>query len=80
MVITMAKLRMAQLAHASRLGQKKERLNDGNNNCQATHGARQHQGISQLAPLCLNNISEAVVLHSSFADNYADFQVQGHVD
>ena len=31
MVITMAKLRMA---HASRLGQKIERLNDGNNNGQ----------------------------------------------
>ena len=38
----------ASMAHASRLGQKKERkkerLNDGNNNGQATHGARKPHG------------------------------------
>ena len=49
MVITMAKLRMA---HASTHGARKppgpkeeeeeERLNDGDNNGQATHGARKH--------------------------------------
>ena len=41
MVITMAKLCMA---HASHLGKKKETLNDGNNNGQATHGARKPPG------------------------------------
>ena len=49
MVIRMAKLRMA---HASRLGQKKEeeeelRLNDGDNNGQAMHGARMHEWRKQ---------------------------------
>ena len=42
-VLTMAKLRMA---HASMHGTRKppgpKRLNDGNNNGQATHGARNH--------------------------------------
>ena len=42
----MAKLRMA---HASRLGQKKERLNNGDNNGQATHGARKHAWRTQAA-------------------------------
>ena len=50
MVITMAKLRMA---HASMHGARKppgpkkeeeERLNDGDNNGQATHGARKPPG------------------------------------
>ena len=43
MLITMTKLRMA---HASRLGQ---RLNDGDNNGQATHGARKHTWRTQAA-------------------------------
>ena len=46
----MAKLRMA---HASRLGQKEkkeeERLNDGDNNGQAMHGARKHTWRMQAA-------------------------------
>ena len=49
MVITMAKLRMAHASthgarkpHTSRLGQK--RLNDGDNNGQATHGAHKPPG------------------------------------
>ena len=57
MVKTMAKLRMAhasthgaRMAHAWRLGQKTERLNDGNNNCQATHGARKHAWRTQPGP------------------------------
>ena len=33
---------LARMAHASRLAKRKERLNDGNNNGQATHGARKH--------------------------------------
>ena len=45
----------ARMAHASRLGQKKkkkkeeERLNDGDNNGQATHGARKHAWRTQAA-------------------------------
>ena len=59
MVITMAKLRMA---HASTHGARKppgpkkeeeeeeeERLNDGDNNGQATHGARKHAWRTQAA-------------------------------
>ena len=46
MVITMAKLRMA---HASRLGQKKKEEEDGDNNGQATHGARKHAWRTQAA-------------------------------
>ena len=56
MVITMAKLHMA---HASTHGARKppgpkgekerERLNDGNNNGQATHGARKHAWRTQAA-------------------------------
>ena len=51
MVITMAKLRMA---HASRLGQnkeerKRERAKVGDNNGQATHGARKHAWRTQAA-------------------------------
>ena len=38
-----------RMANASRLGQKKERLNDGNNNGQATHGARKHAWRTQAA-------------------------------
>ena len=37
------------MAHASRLGQKKERLNNGDNNGQATHGARKHAWRTQAA-------------------------------
>ena len=33
-----------QLPTGTELGQKKERLNDGNNNGQATHGARKPPG------------------------------------
>ena len=54
MVITMAKLRMA---HASTHGackppgpkeeEEEERLNDGENNGQATHGARKHAWRTQ---------------------------------
>ena len=41
----------ARMAHASRLGQKKrrERLNDGDNNGQATHGVRKHAWRTQAA-------------------------------
>ena len=50
LVKTMAKLRMA---HASRLGQKKERKKErakvGDNNGQATHGARKHAWRTQAA-------------------------------
>ena len=51
MVITMAKLRMA---HASTHGARKppgpkERLNDGNNNGEATHGIRRHAWCTQAA-------------------------------
>ena len=56
MVITMAKLRMA---HASTHGARKppgpkeeeeeERLNDGDNNGQATYGARKHAWRTQAA-------------------------------
>ena len=56
MVKTMAKLRMA---HASTHGARKppgpkeeeeeERLNDGDNNGQATHGARKHAWRTQAA-------------------------------
>ena len=57
MVITMAKLRMA---HASTHGARKppgpkeeeeeeERLNDGDKNGQATHGARKHSWRTQAA-------------------------------
>ena len=51
MVITMAKLRMA---HATTHGARKppgpkERPNDGNNNGQATHGARKHAWRMQAA-------------------------------
>ena len=45
MVITMAKLRMVHAStHGARKppGAKEERLNDGKNNGQATHGARKH--------------------------------------
>ena len=40
------------MAHASHLGQqqkKRERLNDGDNNGQATHGARKHASHTQAA-------------------------------
>ena len=53
MVITIAKLRMA---HASTHGARKppgpkerRRANDGNNNSQATHGARKHAWNTQAA-------------------------------
>ena len=54
MVITIAKLR---LAHASTHGKQKmerereeeKRLNDGDNNGQATHGARKHAWCKQAA-------------------------------
>ena len=52
MVITMAKLRMANAStHGARKppGPKEERLNDGNNNGQATHGARKHAWRTQAA-------------------------------
>ena len=50
MVITMAKLRMAHAStHGARKppGPKEKRLNDENNNGQATYGARKHAWRTQ---------------------------------
>ena len=52
MVITMAKLRMAHAStHGAHKppGPKEERLNYGDNNCQATHGARKHAWRTEAA-------------------------------
>ena len=52
MVITMAKLRMAHAStHGARKppGPKEERLNNGDNNGQAMHGARKHVWRTQAA-------------------------------
>ena len=53
LVITMDKLRMAhasmQAAWAKKKERERERLNDGDNNGQATHGARKHAWRTQAA-------------------------------
>ena len=44
------------MATQARLDQKKERLNDGNNNGQATHGAHKHAWHTQAAWAKINNL------------------------
>ena len=72
MVITMAKLRMA---HASTHGARKppgpkeeeERLNDGDNNGQATHGARKHALRTQAAWAKTKTLDSTAQMHRKSA-------------
>ena len=65
MVITMAKLRMANAStHGARKPPgPKERLNNGDNNGQATHGARKHAWRTQAAWAKSAHETEIVCVH-----------------